>query len=761
MFYGQFLEDKYINELFSNKNNGVCIDVGAYDGITGSNSFLFEQNGWDCLCIEPIPDSFDKCNSIRKNSVKYCISDKDKEDVEFTVFKLIGNNLSAISSLIPDDRLIDSHKHLIQDTTKILVQVRSLTSLLDELNFNEDIDFISIDTENTELDVLKGIDFNKYNIKMLVIENNYNEPFCENYLIDYGYIKINRLAVNDFYIKKSMPKNFKIISAYYYIQNNIELANVTNKINSLYSIFQLNQDHNTFIVSNSLFGDTIMYTTKTLYVNIETKHKNKITLQFVEGSVVNWNNIETEIEIEYNKNKLSTLIDVSIGEIIDKYSILELKKKYITNTISLSEIQKELFLFNKYNEIKNNYVFFYKILLHINENIWLDTDKIKQMDINDSDPDNILKFALLSNNIFINNQKRFRLKNYFNQLTDSNINEQKSYNKTCCYIDIHDDETIYDKISEINYLFLEYDLLYFNMKYSTIITNIFMNPNKSFTESESESNFDINVKIIKLNEYIIEDELRVTYDLEPIKYISGGLIGDFIYQLSVINEKFYLTGRKGIVYIANTGDKFIFGLQKAYDDLFNIVSKQRYIYEFKMFNNETIDINLSIWRQNLEYTLNNNYSFYETHKFNYNVEWGNHPWIQCETDQTWSNKIIISTSSRRFMTPEQILSFIEIIKDKIDECIFVSFEIKEWNFFCKEIGLDIPLYLINNFEELAIIINSCKYAYLSLSSPQAFANSLHKEHICLLSYLRNTQTLSRYDVILANLTHKFAHLKLL
>ena len=71
MFYGQFLEDKYINELFSNKNNGVCIDVGAYDGITGSNSFLFEQNGWNCLCIEPIPDSFDKCNSIRKNCVKY------------------------------------------------------------------------------------------------------------------------------------------------------------------------------------------------------------------------------------------------------------------------------------------------------------------------------------------------------------------------------------------------------------------------------------------------------------------------------------------------------------------------------------------------------------------------------------------------------------------------------------------------------------------------------------------------------------------
>lgn len=67
--------------------------------------------------------------------------------------------------------------------------MRSLTSLLDELNFPLNIDFISIDTENTELDVLKGIDINKYNIKLFVIENNYNELKCEMYLNPYGYKK--------------------------------------------------------------------------------------------------------------------------------------------------------------------------------------------------------------------------------------------------------------------------------------------------------------------------------------------------------------------------------------------------------------------------------------------------------------------------------------------------------------------------------------------------------------------------------------------
>lgn len=199
-FYGQHREDVYIQSLFPNNYIGVCVEVGAYDGISASNTYHFERNGWKCLCIEPITDSFNKCKSVRQHALQCCVSDKDKSDSEFTIYHL-GSNLSAISSLIPDERLINSHKSLITNVTTEYVKVRSLTSILDEVTFPVDIDFISIDTENTELDVLKGIDFNKYNIKLLVVENNFNESFCEEYLIPYGYKKINRIAVNDFYMK--------------------------------------------------------------------------------------------------------------------------------------------------------------------------------------------------------------------------------------------------------------------------------------------------------------------------------------------------------------------------------------------------------------------------------------------------------------------------------------------------------------------------------------------------------------------------------
>lgn len=200
MYYGQFGEDEYIQSLFPAGHIGVCVDVGAYDGKSMSNTFFFEQKGWRCLCIEPIEEEFKKCSSCRKECVMCCVSDSDKPDQDFTVYCL-GENRSAISSLKPDERLVQSHLHLISQTEHRTSVVRSLTSLLDEHEFPTDIDFVSIDTENTELDVLKGIDFSKYNIKLLVIENNFDEPFCEDFLRPLGYKKIHRIVVNDFFIK--------------------------------------------------------------------------------------------------------------------------------------------------------------------------------------------------------------------------------------------------------------------------------------------------------------------------------------------------------------------------------------------------------------------------------------------------------------------------------------------------------------------------------------------------------------------------------
>jgi FkbM family methyltransferase len=200
-YYGQHGEDRFLETLFPASHTGVCIEVGAYNGVSLSNTYFFEKKGWRALCIEPIRSAYEQCKQVRKEVTRSCVAEKDGPEREFQIFHL-GTNLCAISSLEPDDRLIQSHSSMITQRSTEMVPIRSLTSIMDEIDFPKAIDFVSIDTENTELDVLKGIDFTRYNIRVFVIENNYNEPFCEDYLRPLGYKKIHRIAVNDFFVKE-------------------------------------------------------------------------------------------------------------------------------------------------------------------------------------------------------------------------------------------------------------------------------------------------------------------------------------------------------------------------------------------------------------------------------------------------------------------------------------------------------------------------------------------------------------------------------
>ena len=187
-------------------------------------------------------------------------------------------------------------------------------------------------------------------------------------------------------------------------------------------------------------------------------------------------------------------IEVSIGEAIDKYSILELKAKYITNPEKLASIHRELQgLSECYRYIHSN-PFFYKLLLHINDEIWKMTDKIKNKDVCYFERD----FAYISNMIFEYNQKRFRLKSIFNNLYNSNFIEQKSYAESHCKILVRDETTLLNKIAEINYIAIDYDTISFDTtpELLNIIKSIFKNTNIVYTHTS-----DI-IHTIDLNTYI-------------------------------------------------------------------------------------------------------------------------------------------------------------------------------------------------------------------------------------------------------------------
>lgn len=207
-WYGQFETDRIIAEYFEGVEVGFAVEVGAYDGIKGSNSKYFEDIGWDCLCIEPNPyifkeligdDNYDEPTSGNRNCVCLNVACGNKKGVaKLQICKLKSGIQSSLTSLDPDYRLIQEYGHDIVEWEDIEVEVDTLTNILSGMGTP---DFISIDTEGTELDVLHGLDLLQYRVKLLVVENNYQDNDIRQYLKDYGYHLHRRYKINDFYVK--------------------------------------------------------------------------------------------------------------------------------------------------------------------------------------------------------------------------------------------------------------------------------------------------------------------------------------------------------------------------------------------------------------------------------------------------------------------------------------------------------------------------------------------------------------------------------
>ena len=120
-------------------------------------------------------------------------------------------------------------------------------------------------------------------------------------------------------------------------------------------------------------------------------------------------------------------IEVSIGEAIDKYTILKIKEEHIVDKIKLVNIKGELLLVE--NElIANGYldIFFNEIheLRSINQQLWNIEDRIR---IKESKSEFDNEFIEIARSVYVTNDMRFDIKNKINKLSNSKVKEEKSY----------------------------------------------------------------------------------------------------------------------------------------------------------------------------------------------------------------------------------------------------------------------------------------------------------------------------------------------
>jgi len=212
--------------------------------------------------------------------------------------------------------------------------------------------------------------------------------------------------------------------------------------------------------------------------------------------------------------------------------------------------------------------------------------------------------------------------------------------------------------------------------------------------------------------------------MSTVSYVSGGKLGDFIQQMSIIYEKFLMEGRPAILYISERGDgdTFRHGVQQAYLDLQPIVSAQEYIKEFKIHEGEPYDIDLSSWRKYTSTTPLETYVAWI--KKEYGVDWGKHKWLHhIPTDPQWNDKIIINTTQYRFPDVKNWVDGLHrYSKEKL---VFVGFHVADCHDFMLRMHFKIRFHNCSSLWDLAIILNSCQLFMGSLSSPLSIALGLH------------------------------------
>ena len=202
-------------QIFKGKSNGVFVEVGALDGFGASNTWFFEmERNWSGLLIEPNPVEFNKRNQHpRPNSIfENCAISDVEMDINFLSIEGPCNVLSGIMEFYNSqhleriDRELEMYSNhpegheLYSRKEQIPMKAVRLQTLFSKHNITK-IDFISIDVEGAELQVLNSINFDKVDISVFMIENNYGLEKETEFLSSKGYKLLGNIEWDSVFIK--------------------------------------------------------------------------------------------------------------------------------------------------------------------------------------------------------------------------------------------------------------------------------------------------------------------------------------------------------------------------------------------------------------------------------------------------------------------------------------------------------------------------------------------------------------------------------
>ncbi len=215
IYFSQYKQDFILDKvIFKDKKGKVFFDIGANDGITYSNTYFLEKNlGWTGVCVEPLPMTFKKLEDNRNCILENCAvgsSSRTETFIEVTGYAEMLSGIKRNYDKRHINRIDSEIKTYGGSKREIELKIVNVNELLDKHSLHN-IDFCSIDTEGSEFQILRVLEFDRFKINVLTVEANYqiDRLKIRGYLFLKGYTYIVSLGGDMLFIHNRFLKGLE------------------------------------------------------------------------------------------------------------------------------------------------------------------------------------------------------------------------------------------------------------------------------------------------------------------------------------------------------------------------------------------------------------------------------------------------------------------------------------------------------------------------------------------------------------------------
>lgn len=204
--FAQNMEDILLDRVFSDQRTGLYFDVGACHPVLDSNTHFFHLRGWHGVNLEPNPEGIERFRKQRPDDLNLAVAASDRNGT-CLFYKVLDHSIQGLSTC--DQEMAQRYRARGVEVLEHPVPIQTLRSIVQEHQIPEP-DFLSIDVELQEEDVIRGIDLDRWQPRVIVVESTIpttSTPchhLWEPILLEHGYLFAHFNGLNRFYLREDM-----------------------------------------------------------------------------------------------------------------------------------------------------------------------------------------------------------------------------------------------------------------------------------------------------------------------------------------------------------------------------------------------------------------------------------------------------------------------------------------------------------------------------------------------------------------------------